>query len=73
MPSTEEAPCVCNRLRRTEPCTPSQRPDLTLAPRAKVVNGLDAPPSRPGRKADICCLSGGTGGVSPDRAGAKSG
>ena len=30
-----------------------------------VVDGRDAP-SRPGRKAHICCLSGGTDGVSPE-------
>ena len=30
------------------------------------VNGRDAP-SRPGRKAHNCCLSGGTRGVSPDK------
>ena len=52
MPSTEEAPRVCNRLRRTEPCTPSQRPDLTTdltPPLREGVIGRDA--LHPGRAA----------------------
>ena len=32
----------------------------------RVVVEAGTPPSRPGRKAHICCLSGGTDGVSPE-------
>ena len=39
-------------------------------PPREGVNGRDAP-VQAGRKAHICCLNGGTGGVSPDGAGAK--
>ena len=75
MPPQPEKPPRSRALLR--PVTPARQAHAPTAPRASGVKSSTAgtPPSRPGRKAHNCSLSGGTAGVSsegPERSGGRA-